>query len=70
MTYTNEYLARHIAANPYNLARVAGFPPLCNHWINAARFQLEGRRAAIGQPCSYKAETMAALHWNKGQSND
>jgi hypothetical protein len=68
-TYPTEYLLRHLAANPHNLPRIAGFPQLCNHWANAAKFQLEGSQATIDAKCPYKAGTSAALHWNKGRAD-
>jgi hypothetical protein len=63
---TSGELARHIAANPLNLARVAGYPPLSPHWIAAARFEAEGRQASNGEPCPYNAGTMAACRWLAG----
>jgi hypothetical protein len=63
---TSGELARHIAANPLNLARVAGFPPLSAHWITAARFEHEGRQASNGAQCPYNPGTMAASRWLAG----
>ena len=66
-TYPTDFLLRHLEANPYNLQLVAGYPQLCNHWANAAKFQREGSQAAVDAVCPYKAGTSAALHWNKGR---
>ncbi len=67
--YSSAELRAHMAANPHNLPRVAGFPQLSNHWIAAARFENEGRQAGKGAQCPYKPESMAANRWLAGNAD-
>lgn len=44
------YLARHKAANPFNVGNVLGYPTLSNHDRTRRDAQAAGRKAARGAP--------------------
>lgn len=63
---TSAQLARHLERNPHNFhdARYGGGLPAI--WINAARFEAEGRKGYPHDRNPYSAGTMANEHWAKG----
>ena len=48
---SSRYLARHKAANPHNLGRVQGWPPLHGFELSRRDAEAQGRAAPRGEAC-------------------